>query len=70
MLSLLRTFVYCWLAAALLGCSLPHPLPNDPTGRNETGVHSPATINTTAVIDGEIATPPTIQAKREKFSAE
>ena len=36
MLSLLRTFVYCWLAAALLGCSLPHPLPIDPPGFGET----------------------------------
>jgi membrane-bound lytic murein transglycosylase D len=68
MLSLLRTFVYCWLAAALLGCSLPHPLPNDPTGRNETDVHSPATINTTAVIEGEIATPPTIQAEEKNLA--
>jgi soluble lytic murein transglycosylase-like protein len=67
MTSLLRTFVYCWPAAALLGCSLPHPLPNDLTGRNEAGVHSPAAVNTTPLIDVEIAAPP-IEAKKKSLA--
>ena len=63
MLPLLRTFIYCWLAAALLGCSLPHPLPNDPIGRGEIGIQSAATAKTTPVNEGEAAAPSTIQAQ-------
>ena len=65
MLSLLRTFVYCWLAAALLGCSLPHPLPIDPPGFGETGIHSSTAIRTTPVSEIEAASAPTIQAQKK-----
>ena len=68
MTSLFRTVVYSWLAAALLGCSLSHPLPNDPTGSNETGVHSPAAVRTAPVIEGEITGPPTTQAKEKSLA--
>ena len=68
MLSLLRTFVYCWLAAALLGCSLPQPLPQDPTGRHETGVRSSPAVKTTPVIEGGTASPPTTQVKEKSLS--
>jgi LysM repeat protein len=63
MFPLLRTFIYCWLAAALLGCSLPHPLPNDPIGHGEIGIHSSAAAKTTPVNEGEAAVPSTIQAQ-------
>jgi LysM repeat protein len=65
MLPPLRTFVYCWLAAALLGCSLQHPLPNGPNGLSETGVHSSAAPKTTPVIEFEAASAPTIQAQNK-----
>ena len=65
MLPLLRTFIYCWLAAALLGCSLPHPFPNDPIGRGEIAVHSSAVVTTTPVKEGEAAAPSTIQAQEK-----
>jgi LysM repeat protein len=68
MTSLLRTFVYSWLAVALLGCSLSHPLPNDPTGSNETGLDSPAAVRTAPVIESEITGPPTIQAKEKSLA--
>ena len=63
MLPLLRSFIYCWLAAALLGCSLPHPLHNDPIGRGEIGIHTSAAVTTTPVNEGEAAAPSTIQAQ-------
>jgi LysM repeat protein len=65
MLPPLRTFVYCWLAAALLGCSVQHPLPNGPNGLSESGVHSPAASKTTPVIELEAAPAPTIQAQNK-----
>ena len=63
MLPLLRTFIYCWLTAALLGCSLPHPLPNNPMERGELSVHSSAAVKTTPVNESEAAAPSTIQAQ-------
>ncbi len=68
MTSLLRIFVYTWLPAALLGCSLPNPHPNDPTGRNETGLHSPAAVKTTPVIEGKTGSPPTIEPKKKSLA--
>ena len=65
LLSMLRTFVYCWLAVALFGCSLTHPLPKDPTGGIETDVHSSIAVQTTPFSGAETASPPTIQV-REK----
>ena len=67
MLSLLRTFVYCWLAAALLGCSLPNSLPDDLSSRNQTGVHSPTAVEAIPVIEGKTASPPTIEAKEKSL---
>ena len=69
MLSMLRTFVYCSLGAALLGCSLPHPLPKDLTGRDERNVHSSIAVKTSPVSERETASPPTIQV-REKTAAQ
>ena len=63
MLPLLRTLIYCWLTAALLGCSLPHPLPTDPIRRGKSGVHSSAAVKSTPVNEGEAAALSTIQAQ-------
>lgn len=65
MLSLLRTIVYCWLASALLGCSLPQSLPDDPVGRRETGIHSSTTSKTTAINAREATSLPTIQTEEK-----
>jgi membrane-bound lytic murein transglycosylase D len=65
MLPLLRTIVYCWVAMALLGCSLPYPLPNDPTGRSETSVHSSLAMRPIPVIEVETRSSQSIQAQNK-----
>ena len=65
MLSLLRTVVYCWLASALLGCSLPQSFPDDPVGRRETGVHSSTASKTTPIDTREATSLPTIPTEEK-----
>ena len=65
MRSLPGIFVYSWLAAALLGCSLSHPLPIDPTGRDEAGLHSSMAINTAPVTESQTASAPAIRAQKK-----
>jgi LysM repeat protein len=63
MLPLLRTLIYCWLTAAVLGCSLPHPLSTDPIRRAKNDVHSSAAVKSTPVNEDEAAAPSTIRAQ-------
>jgi membrane-bound lytic murein transglycosylase D len=62
MLSLLRSLVYCCLAAALAGCSLPQPLTDNGAGRAASHYHS-STDNETAVIIDKTASVPNVQTE-------
>jgi hypothetical protein len=65
MLRLLRTFGYYWLASALLGCSLPHPPPDNPIGRMETGDHWSSGVKTSPIIRREAPALPKTQAQEK-----
>jgi LysM repeat protein len=63
--SLPGIFVYSLLAAALLGCSLPHPVPRGPTGRDEADLHSSTAIETTPATETQTAAAPAVQAQKK-----
>jgi soluble lytic murein transglycosylase-like protein len=62
MLSLLRSLVYCCLAAVLAGCSLPQPLTNNGADRSAPDYHSPTAAETTVII-GKTASAPNVQTE-------
>lgn len=49
-LSIGRTFVYCWLASLLLGCSLPHPFTNHTVEHSRPHEHSFTTVDIPAIV--------------------
>ena len=52
MLSIGRTFLYCWLASILLGCSLPHSF------THHTAAHSQPRGHSLTTVDREIVSEP------------